>query len=56
MIAVITGPLGYIMSFLFAWLINELDWKKWNELGFNVNKYGTFNNEGYEFDISTGWE
>lgn len=24
MIAVITGPLGYIMSFLFAWLINEL--------------------------------
>ena len=24
MIAVITGPLGYIMSFPFAWLINEL--------------------------------
>lgn len=24
MIAVITGPLGYIFSFLFAWLINEL--------------------------------
>ena len=24
MIAVITGPLGYIMSFLFAWLISEL--------------------------------
>ena len=24
MIAVITGPLGYLMSFLFAWLINEL--------------------------------
>ncbi len=24
MIAIITGPLGYIMSFLFAWLINEL--------------------------------
>lgn len=24
MIAVITGPLGYIASFLFAWLINEL--------------------------------
>ncbi|MCR5476792.1 MAG: sugar ABC transporter permease [Lachnospiraceae bacterium] len=24
MIAVITGPLGYIMAFLFAWLINEL--------------------------------
>lgn len=24
LIAVITGPLGYIMSFLFAWLINEL--------------------------------
>lgn len=24
MIAVITGPLGYIMSFLFAWLINEI--------------------------------
>ncbi len=24
MIAVITGPLGYILSFLFAWLINEL--------------------------------
>lgn len=24
MIAVVTGPLGYIMSFLFAWLINEL--------------------------------
>lgn len=23
-IAIITGPLGYIMSFLFAWLINEL--------------------------------
>ena len=23
-IAVITGPLGYIASFLFAWLINEL--------------------------------
>ncbi len=23
-IAVVTGPLGYIMSFLFAWLINEL--------------------------------
>ncbi len=23
-IAVITGPLGYLMSFLFAWLINEL--------------------------------
>ncbi|MBR5421724.1 MAG: sugar ABC transporter permease [Lachnospiraceae bacterium] len=23
-IALITGPLGYIMSFLFAWLINEL--------------------------------
>lgn len=27
MIAIITGPLGYIMSFLFAWLINELP--KW---------------------------
>ncbi len=24
LIAVITGPLGYIMSFFFAWLINEL--------------------------------
>ncbi len=24
MIALFTGPLGYIMSFLFAWLINEL--------------------------------
>ena len=24
MIAVITGPVGYILSFLFAWLINEL--------------------------------
>ncbi len=24
LIAVITGPLGYMMSFLFAWLINEL--------------------------------
>ena len=24
MIAIFTGPLGYIMSFLFAWLINEL--------------------------------
>lgn len=24
MIAVITGPLGYILAFLFAWLINEL--------------------------------
>ena len=24
LIAVITGPLGYIASFLFAWLINEL--------------------------------
>jgi len=24
MIAVVTGPIGYIMSFLFAWLINEL--------------------------------
>jgi len=24
MIAIITGPLGYIMAFLFAWLINEL--------------------------------
>ncbi|MBR6358600.1 MAG: sugar ABC transporter permease [Lachnospiraceae bacterium] len=24
LIAVITGPLGYIMAFLFAWLINEL--------------------------------
>ncbi|MBE5834518.1 MAG: sugar ABC transporter permease [Butyrivibrio sp.] len=24
MIALITGPLGYILSFLFAWLINEL--------------------------------
>ena len=24
MIAVITGPIGYIGSFLFAWLINEL--------------------------------
>lgn len=24
MIAVITGPLGYIMAFIFAWLINEL--------------------------------
>lgn len=24
MIALVTGPLGYIMSFLFAWLINEL--------------------------------
>ena len=24
LIAIITGPLGYIMSFLFAWLINEL--------------------------------
>ena len=24
MIAVVTGPLGYIASFLFAWLINEL--------------------------------
>lgn len=24
MIAIVTGPLGYIMSFLFAWLINEL--------------------------------
>ena len=24
MIAIITGPLGYILSFLFAWLINEL--------------------------------
>ena len=24
LIAVITGPLGYILSFLFAWLINEL--------------------------------
>lgn len=24
LIAVVTGPLGYIMSFLFAWLINEL--------------------------------
>ena len=23
-IAIITGPLGYILSFLFAWLINEL--------------------------------
>ncbi len=23
-IAIVTGPLGYIMSFLFAWLINEL--------------------------------
>ena len=22
--AVVTGPLGYLMSFLFAWLINEL--------------------------------
>ena len=26
-IAVITGPVGYIMSFLFAWFINELP--KW---------------------------
>ncbi len=24
LIAIITGPLGYIMAFLFAWLINEL--------------------------------
>lgn len=24
MIALITGPIGYLMSFLFAWLINEL--------------------------------
>ncbi len=24
LIALVTGPLGYIMSFLFAWLINEL--------------------------------
>ena len=24
LIAIITGPLGYLMSFLFAWLINEL--------------------------------
>ncbi len=24
MIAIVTGPLGYILSFLFAWLINEL--------------------------------
>ena len=24
LIAIVTGPLGYIMSFLFAWLINEL--------------------------------
>lgn len=24
LIAIITGPLGYILSFLFAWLINEL--------------------------------
>ena len=24
MIAIITGPLGYILSFLFSWLINEL--------------------------------
>ena len=24
LIAIITGPLGYMMSFLFAWLINEL--------------------------------
>ena len=24
MIAIITGPLGYILSFIFAWLINEL--------------------------------
>ncbi len=24
LVAIITGPLGYIMSFLFAWLINEL--------------------------------
>jgi len=24
MIAIITGPLGYILAFLFAWLINEL--------------------------------
>ncbi len=24
MIAIFTGPLGYIMSFIFAWLINEL--------------------------------
>ena len=24
MIAIITGPLGYLLSFLFAWLINEL--------------------------------
>lgn len=24
MIAIVTGPLGYIMAFLFAWLINEL--------------------------------
>lgn len=24
LIAVVTGPLGYILSFLFAWLINEL--------------------------------
>ena len=24
MIAIVTGPLGYVLSFLFAWLINEL--------------------------------
>ena len=24
LIAIITGPVGYIMSFLFAWFINEL--------------------------------
>ena len=24
LLAIVTGPLGYIMSFLFAWLINEL--------------------------------
>ena len=24
LIAVITGPVGYLMSFFFAWLINEL--------------------------------
>lgn len=38
-----------------SWLVNDKDWKKWCELGFNVNRYGTFTNEGYEFDISTGW-
>ena len=38
-----------------SWLVNDKDLKRWSELGFNVNRYGTFINEGYEFDISTGW-